>query len=847
MNFFELNEESPKIRQPKGFKIKLKDHQRTSICAMIELEKQGTIVIDRPEFGSDFYHVVKYRVNDVDEFSNSTFILETNSAILADKVGAGKTYTIIGLLLSSLVPKTHDKMILGTDHFTIKMISQKESVNVNLIVVPHNLVNQWASFIDKSKLSYLRLNTESDFDIFFDIKFTNTLNEVPLIENGQFVITTEIKKNTRGRKNTKDKNNANEKLYQHKIFNPKKMEEVIEKYNVFLLNIKRYKYFKQIFKSIKWARVIIDEMDSTTIPPFFDEFGNFNWFLTATPTAIFGVSCRRYVNKIFGHYQHLLNYFVIKNKDEYVDKSMILPKPHVFVINTLLQRVVQAFQDLIPHDVLQLINSGNMREAVTKLNCNIDTEENIIEVLTEKVKTELYNLEKELEYVSSLIPADPEAHQNRIEIIKKNIKSCETRLESINDKIKSIKDECCFICTEPFDTPAILECCKSIFCLKCLAATLKAAGSGAKCPYCRHVIKSNKDYHIISNKSGKLSKSLPGKKESSNPFNKMDKAEVLESILKYISKNDENPKILIFSDYSQTFEKIIKNISKAGLQYSLLSGTPAHITNIINEFEAGITNVLMLDSQHYGSGLNLQSANYVILYHRMKSELETQVVGRAQRFGRKTPLKLIYLVNDSERKDSNINSNPINITDSNELWMITDPPKIEEDSDKEFIDSDSDEDPPENKPDPVKNKPNIKHQTKKQNINYSEENKSEENESSDSDVDELLNTLITKKKSKSKDKKSNSKKTKPKSNSKTSKPNKNNTFQNHTIVFTGFRNKNWEKIIKDKGGKTPGSVSKNTTLLVHKDGDESSTKCKTAKKLGIKIMSKSQFSKKYGI
>ncbi|AQN68524.1 NAD-dependent DNA ligase [Saudi moumouvirus] len=833
MNFFELNEESPKIRQPKGFKIKLKDHQLTSICAMIELEKQGTIVIDRPEFGSDFYHVVKYRVNDVDEFSNSTFILETNSAILADKVGAGKTYTIIGLILTSLIPKTHDKMILGTDHFTIKMITQKESVNVNLIVVPHNLVNQWASFIDKSKLSYLKLNTESDFDIFFDVKYTNTATEIPLVQNGQFVITTEIKKSTRGKKKDGDnKNNVEEKLFQHKIFDPKKIEETMGKYNIFLLNIKRYKYFKQIFKSIKWARVIIDEMDSTVIPPFFDEYGNFNWFLTATPTSIFYKSCRRYVNKIFGHYQHLLNYFVIKNKDEYVDKSMILPKPHVFIINTLLQRVVQAFQDLIPHDVLQLINSGNMKEAVTKLNCNIDTEENIIEVLTDKVKTELHNLEKELEYVSSLIPADPEAHQNRVEMIKKNIKSCETRLESINEKIKSIKDECCFICTEPFDTPAILECCKSIFCLKCLAATLKAGGNGAKCPYCRRPIKSNKDYHIISNKSGK---SLSNKKESKNPFNKMDKAEVLECILKYISKNDENPKILIFSDYSQTFEKIIKNISKAGLQYSLLAGTPAHISNIITEFEAGITNVLMLDSQHYGSGLNLQSANYLILYHRMTPELETQVIGRAQRFGRKIPLKLIYLVNDSERKDSNIKSKPTDIIDSNELWMITDPPKNEEDTDEEIINSDEESDLSENKP-------VIEYKKEKQNINLSEEN-----ESSDSDVDELLNTLITKKKSKSKDKKSNNKKSKPKSNSKTSKPNKKNTFQNHTIVFTGFRNKNWEKIIKDKGGKTPGSVSKNTTLLVYKDGDESSNKYKTARKLGIKTMSKSQFSKKYGV
>ena len=68
-------------------------------------------------------------------------------------------------------------------------------------------------------------------------------------------------------------------------------------------------------------------MDSANIPSIFDEFGNFNWFLTATPTSIFYKSCRRYVNKIFGYNQHLLQYFIVKNKDEYVDTSVVLPKP----------------------------------------------------------------------------------------------------------------------------------------------------------------------------------------------------------------------------------------------------------------------------------------------------------------------------------------------------------------------------------------------------------------------------------------------------------------------------------------------------------------------------------------
>ena len=143
MSFYNLDENSPTLKkQPKGLKVKLRPHQLTSVAAMKTLENQGTVVIDKPDITSPLYQSVKMRMNDVDEFTNATFVLETNSGILADSVGAGKTYCIISLILAKQVPDVHDRFILGTDHYSIKMISEKTSENVNLIVVPHNLANQ---------------------------------------------------------------------------------------------------------------------------------------------------------------------------------------------------------------------------------------------------------------------------------------------------------------------------------------------------------------------------------------------------------------------------------------------------------------------------------------------------------------------------------------------------------------------------------------------------------------------------------------------------------------------------------------------------------------------------------
>lgn len=645
MSYYNLDETSPKIKQPTGLNIKLRSHQLTSIAAMKELESQAAIVIDKPDTLSGVYKTVKFSVNDVDEFTSSVIVIETNTAILADKVGSGKTFMIIGLILNEPVPKVHNKFMVGTNHFTVKMISTKECCNSNLIVVPHNLINQWNDFLQFSNLTFIKLNTISDFDVFFDIDIIPQRDVVHTTEN--LVIHTKLRKKRVFKKTL-------EVAYERRRLNATKVAKILRKTNAIVLNINRYKLFKQIFKSVKWARVIIDEMDTINIPTTFDEYGNFNWFLTATPTSIFYKSCKRYVNKIFGYYTDLLQYFVVKNTDEYINKSILLPSPHVYIISSSLNRTVSAIQDFIPASVMQLINSGNMKEAIAKLNCNVDTEENITKVLTNSINKELHNLMNELKYTKKLIPVNSIRHEQKIVKLQEDIKRCETRLTTINERINSIKSECCCICSEEFDTPTIMDCCKNVFCLKCLIASLNTTGN--RCPTCRHDI-SYKDYHVIQT-------------QSQTRLSSLDKADILEMILKYIARHDKTPRILIFSDYPQTFNKIVKNIASAGLKYALISGVPTHITNVTDSFNAGDINILLLDSKHYGSGLNLQSATYLILYHRMLHELEVQVIGRAQRFGRDSPLKVIYLVNEAESKKSHIMDNPQELITTNQLSLL---------------------------------------------------------------------------------------------------------------------------------------------------------------------------------
>ena len=57
-----------------------------------------------------------------------------------------------------------------------------------------------------------------------------------------------------------------------------------------------------------------------------------------------------------------------------------------------------------------------------------------------------------------------------------------------------------------------------------------------------------------------------------------------------------------------------------------------------------------------------------------------------------------------------------------------------------------------------------------------------------------------------------------------------------------FKNRNELKAyIEERGGKVAGSVSKNTDYLINNDNMSSSSKNKTAKELGIPILTETEF------
>ena len=70
----------------------------------------------------------------------------------------------------------------------------------------------------------------------------------------------------------------------------------------------------------------------------------------------------------------------------------------------------------------------------------------------------------------------------------------------------------------------------------------------------------------------------------------------------------------------------------------------------------------------------------------------------------------------------------------------------------------------------------------------------------------------------------------------------NNNLKDKTFIFSGFRNKEYEKAIVDNGGKVTTAISKNTSYLVVKDKAENTAKIIKARELGITILNIADFT-----
>ena len=527
---------------------------------------------------------------------NNIIELSTNIGIFGDIVGYGKTLIALALIASNkeiyINPNLVETYYNNKNYnyvaiSTINNLIPKNVIKSTLVIVPRGPVYiQWNEMIKK-----------------------NTSLKILAIDNYTFI-----------------------KTYLPK-YDGTNEEDIINFFNNYDLILIKNTTLKLLFDNYnciinKWLRVIIDEAHDIINRLKIHIHYYYLWMISATYDKLFdkirqSSNNSLIIGKEMFNNSDYNNLFIVKNNNVFIKKSFTLPEPVEKFYVCKLPNNISVIKNFISETILDKINANDISGAIKELGGKHETEKDIIELVSREMKRELHNKEKEREYISNLDISNEEKSA-KIKKISADIKNCEEKIQDLTDRITS---KTCSICMELITNPILIEC-THIFCGGCLLKWLK---TNKNCPNCRTNI----------NSLDKLTAIVEENNFNENNEELLSKEETLLKIL----NSKPNGKFLIFSKNENTFDtiKLILNNYK----YDMLKGNTSHMMNILNKFKNGELNIIFLNTQYAGSGIDISDATDVIIFHKMGIDKE-QAIGRAQRVGRTTELFIHNLCYDHE-------------------------------------------------------------------------------------------------------------------------------------------------------------------------------------------------------
>lgn len=462
----------------------------------------------------------------------------------------------------------------------------------------------------------------------------------------------------------------------------------VERLDVILLSATFYNLFTLYLNRDKYTinRLIIDECNSIKGFRLVEIQCTFTWLITSSIKSM--MTSGGYINKpLMTKFGYTINQrercvnstgFILNmikelyenkkenyklylvNRPEYIEQSMSLPEIKILLVICKDSLNIQVLGGIVSHDVMQMLNAGDIDGIVAKLDVVVGDETNVIEMVTQKFQDEL----KVKQYALKVAIENPKYNPKNesIGIVNKRIAIVELKkkIACIEERVKNVEN--CPVCFDDFTNPAITPCCSNKFCFDCITMTLN---SKSVCPNCKAELTIDKMI-IISNKlKGQIMKDVKsgGKNDKKHvlPDTYDGKMEELLELSNHHSKYENMDKIfelnidnvikkyLIFTEYESTLNsKITTLLDKWGLKYGRIKGSGIMISNLVEQYKTGNINTLLINSKYFGSGMNLENTTDIIIIHKMQSDIEMQVIGRAQRFGRVGNLRVWKLYYQNE-------------------------------------------------------------------------------------------------------------------------------------------------------------------------------------------------------
>eukprot|EP00039_Didymoeca_costata_P002706 m.62017 g.62017 ORF g.62017 m.62017 type:complete len:1191 (+) comp11477_c0_seq1:243-3815(+) len=200
---------------------------------------------------------------------------------------------------------------------------------------------------------------------------------------------------------------------------------------------------------------------------------------------------------------------------------------------------------------------------------------------------------------------------------------------------------CGELATEPVKTK-----CNHVFCKECIKALLHSGIGKEPCPTCQKDVEE-KHLEDVGSASCSHFKDLDQTaKKISEVFH--TKIDVLMSTLKNIRQQDPQAKILIFSQFQATLNKLEKTLVENDIKYRTLLGSMSRSQRdkSLDAFKNDPPTTIFLLSTRAGAvGINLTQANHVVLMEpSFNASLEKQAIGRVYRMGQEREVHVHRLV-----------------------------------------------------------------------------------------------------------------------------------------------------------------------------------------------------------
>jgi len=407
------------------------------------------------------------------------------------------------------------------------------------------------------------------------------------------------------------------------ITSKKDVDSVIpNNHDVILVTTTMYNILIASYSNYIWKRFIFDEPGHTRISNMKYVQAGFNWLVTATPNIIseYHYNCKNSMMKtIIGDsyldFNTQFEYIILKNDQKLIDVSFKLPsiEHHTYIC---FQPILKVIDGLVNSTIKTLIEAGNISEAIVIMGGT--SANNIVELIHNK-------LQKELDIINDKINNNDED----ISELQNKCKHLENQISDLSERYTNMLQSPCNICMESITDPVLELHCHNIFCGKCLLNWLHTKDN---CPLCRNTIKMEDLIYVDT-------KSILSEPCSTNKRLHTKNEEIISII------NDKNDgKFIIFSTYDESFEPICTVLDDNNISFVIISGTVSKRQKDINRFKSGNCKVIFINSKFNSAGINLTETTDIILYHEMTISTQNQIIGRAQRIGRKDPLHIHHLI-----------------------------------------------------------------------------------------------------------------------------------------------------------------------------------------------------------